>query len=337
MTRISCVLFDLDGVLVDATEWHYEALNRALALFGFDITRYEHLSDYNGLPTRKKLQMLSVEKGLPAALHNTLSRLKQVYTRDEILTQVPSGLREGIHAQPPPQGGLPAGGLLEFDSREPADDGAAVRARRVFRVSREQRGRLAAETRSRNLRDGDGANGRRRRPRRSSSKTRRTGSRRRADRARTSARCRGSPTSTTSAFAPPSTAPSAAGGRMTVRPERRWPHDSDRRADGRRRPPVRRARLHLSQAARRGRRASRSSKSSSRTSRRRASTSSCSCAGRNTSRATRSATCLQLVAPGCRIVTMAKPTAGALCSVLLGMEYLRARGRTARRQRRSVD
>ena len=25
---IRCVLFDLDGVLVDATEWHYEALNR---------------------------------------------------------------------------------------------------------------------------------------------------------------------------------------------------------------------------------------------------------------------------------------------------------------------
>jgi len=87
VTRITCVLFDLDGVLVDATEWHYVALNRALALFGFDITRYEHLSDYNGLPTRKKLQMLSVEKGLPAALHKTLSRLKQVYTRDEILTR----------------------------------------------------------------------------------------------------------------------------------------------------------------------------------------------------------------------------------------------------------
>ena len=87
MTRIACILFDLDGVLVDATEWHYEALNRALALFGFDISRYQHLSDYNGLPTRKKLQMLSVEKGLPAALHNTVSRLKQVYTRDEILTK----------------------------------------------------------------------------------------------------------------------------------------------------------------------------------------------------------------------------------------------------------
>lgn len=87
MNRISSVLFDLDGVLVDATEWHYDALNRALRLFGFDITRYEHLSNYNGLPTRKKLQMLTVEKGLPSALHSMLSRLKQVYTRDEILTR----------------------------------------------------------------------------------------------------------------------------------------------------------------------------------------------------------------------------------------------------------
>jgi beta-phosphoglucomutase len=87
MNRISVVLFDLDGVLIDATEWHYEALNRALRLFGFDITRYEHLSGYNGLPTKKKLEMLSVEKGLPAALHTMLNRLKQVYTRDEILTR----------------------------------------------------------------------------------------------------------------------------------------------------------------------------------------------------------------------------------------------------------
>jgi HAD superfamily hydrolase (TIGR01509 family) len=87
MTRIRYVLFDLDGVLIDATEWHYEALNRALRLFGFDITRYEHLSSYNGLPTRKKLQMLSVEKGLPVPIHEMLNRLKQIYTRDEILTK----------------------------------------------------------------------------------------------------------------------------------------------------------------------------------------------------------------------------------------------------------
>jgi len=83
--KIKAILFDLDGVLVDATEWHYEALNRALALFGFNIARYEHLTTYNGLPTRKKLEMLSVEKGFPRGLHSLVNKIKQKYTREEIL------------------------------------------------------------------------------------------------------------------------------------------------------------------------------------------------------------------------------------------------------------
>jgi beta-phosphoglucomutase len=86
-TKIRAVLFDLDGVLVDATEWHYDALNRALGLFGFHIARYEHLTTYNGLPTRRKLEMLSIEKGLPNGLHTTINRIKQKYTREEILRQ----------------------------------------------------------------------------------------------------------------------------------------------------------------------------------------------------------------------------------------------------------
>ena len=85
MKKITAVLFDLDGVLIDATEWHYEALNRALGLFGFSISRFEHLSSYNGLPTRKKLEMLSIEKGLPRSLHGLINRTKQVYTQEEIL------------------------------------------------------------------------------------------------------------------------------------------------------------------------------------------------------------------------------------------------------------
>jgi beta-phosphoglucomutase len=83
--KIKAILFDLDGVLVDATEWHYEALNRALGLFGFNIARYEHLTTYNGLPTRKKLEMLSVEKGFPRGLHSLVNKIKQKYTREEIL------------------------------------------------------------------------------------------------------------------------------------------------------------------------------------------------------------------------------------------------------------
>jgi beta-phosphoglucomutase len=83
--KIKAVLFDLDGVLVDATEWHYEALNRALGLFGYQIARYEHLTTYNGLPTRKKLEMLSVEKGFPRGLHSVVNKIKQKYTREGIL------------------------------------------------------------------------------------------------------------------------------------------------------------------------------------------------------------------------------------------------------------
>src|SRR5947208_16924510 len=83
--KIKAVLFELVGVLVDATEWQYEALNRALGLFGYTNSRYEHMTTYNGLPTRKKLEMLSVEKGFPRGLHSLTNRIKQKYTREEIL------------------------------------------------------------------------------------------------------------------------------------------------------------------------------------------------------------------------------------------------------------
>ncbi len=71
---IRAVMFDMDGVLIDAREWHYEALNRALGLLGFTINRYDHLSSYDGLPTRRKLEMLSIERGLPRGLHDFLIR-----------------------------------------------------------------------------------------------------------------------------------------------------------------------------------------------------------------------------------------------------------------------
>ena len=49
----------MDGVLIEAKDWHYEALNRALGLFGMNISRYDHLVTYDGLPTKVKLKMLS--------------------------------------------------------------------------------------------------------------------------------------------------------------------------------------------------------------------------------------------------------------------------------------
>jgi beta-phosphoglucomutase len=82
MPKIKAVIFDMDGVLIDAKDWHYEALNRALNLFGFNISRYDHLVTFDGLPTRQKLQMLTREQSLPEQLHPLVNELKQIYTME---------------------------------------------------------------------------------------------------------------------------------------------------------------------------------------------------------------------------------------------------------------
>lgn len=84
MSKIKAILFDMDGVLIDARDWHYEALNRALRLFGHEITRYDHIHNFDGLPTRDKLKLISEESYLPESLHGFINELKQQYTREEI-------------------------------------------------------------------------------------------------------------------------------------------------------------------------------------------------------------------------------------------------------------
>jgi len=81
---IEAVVFDMDGVLIDAKEWHYESLNKALALFGFEISRYDHLTSFDGLPTSRKLEMLSVMSHLPRYLHPFINKMKQSYTMDMV-------------------------------------------------------------------------------------------------------------------------------------------------------------------------------------------------------------------------------------------------------------
>jgi HAD superfamily hydrolase (TIGR01509 family) len=80
MNKIKAILFDMDGVLIDAKDWHYEALNQALNIFGMEINRYDHLVTYDGLPTKKKLDMLTMERGLPKALHSFINDMKQEFT-----------------------------------------------------------------------------------------------------------------------------------------------------------------------------------------------------------------------------------------------------------------
>lgn len=100
---IKYIIFDLDGVLVDARELHYEALNRALDKFGCTIARDEHLSTYDGLPTRKKLELLTKNKGLSPLVYDEVWRQKQAatqhiintgFTYDERMRGILSKLRE---------------------------------------------------------------------------------------------------------------------------------------------------------------------------------------------------------------------------------------------------
>lgn len=79
---IKAIIFDMDGVLIEAKDWHYDALNQALELFGYTIDREAHLVQFDGLPTKVKLEHLSNSTSLPASLHSFINQMKQQYTLD---------------------------------------------------------------------------------------------------------------------------------------------------------------------------------------------------------------------------------------------------------------
>jgi beta-phosphoglucomutase len=71
---IKAIIFDMDGVLIDA-------------IFGAQISRYDHLVTFDGLPTKKKLEMLSLEGGFPRNLHDFVNDLKQQYTMEMVYSR----------------------------------------------------------------------------------------------------------------------------------------------------------------------------------------------------------------------------------------------------------
>jgi beta-phosphoglucomutase-like phosphatase (HAD superfamily)/dTDP-glucose pyrophosphorylase len=77
---IKSIFFDLDGVLVDSCEIHYLALNKALANYNIIIDRETHLTQFNGLSTKVKLQKLNIEP----SLYTIIWELKQKYTLEYI-------------------------------------------------------------------------------------------------------------------------------------------------------------------------------------------------------------------------------------------------------------
>ena len=55
--KYDAIIFDMDGVLLDATNWHYEALNEALEPFGYSIPIDLHLDKFNGLSEKSSLEI----------------------------------------------------------------------------------------------------------------------------------------------------------------------------------------------------------------------------------------------------------------------------------------
>ena len=77
--KTKLIIYDLDGVLVEAKNIHFDALNQALGK-EYEISWSEHLSTYDGLKTNQKLEMLSERKGLPTELHTEIWNGKQKLT-----------------------------------------------------------------------------------------------------------------------------------------------------------------------------------------------------------------------------------------------------------------
>lgn len=83
--KINLCIFDMDGVLVDACEWHRVALNEALKqVCNYEISLEQHYNEFNGLPTKVKLKKL-VESGLISKnIINTIEDTKQEKTLEII-------------------------------------------------------------------------------------------------------------------------------------------------------------------------------------------------------------------------------------------------------------
>ena len=91
---IKLIIFDLDGVLVEAKQIHYNTLNDALREVGeeYVISESEHLSTYDGLKTTQKLEMLTKNKGLSVEFYDKIWFRKQHLTI-EAISQLQPDLR----------------------------------------------------------------------------------------------------------------------------------------------------------------------------------------------------------------------------------------------------
>jgi len=90
MTQIAGrICFDLDGCLWNSDKSHLDAVNIALVPYGERITEEEHQTTFKGLPTKRKLAMLTEMGRLPLSAHADVERRKKDATLQTIESVTP--------------------------------------------------------------------------------------------------------------------------------------------------------------------------------------------------------------------------------------------------------
>ena len=80
---IDTIIFDLDGVLINSKNIHFEALNRALIenKIKYQINYEDHLKTFDGLPTSRKLEILNKKKLVTKKLNKKINQKKFNYKK----------------------------------------------------------------------------------------------------------------------------------------------------------------------------------------------------------------------------------------------------------------
>ncbi|MEP7252580.1 MAG: HAD family phosphatase [Ginsengibacter sp.] len=83
---IKTVIFDMDNTIVKCSHLHVNSLNKALLSVSekFLISEEDNKREFEALPTKRKLEMLTEKRGLPLDEHKKIHELKQKYTLEFI-------------------------------------------------------------------------------------------------------------------------------------------------------------------------------------------------------------------------------------------------------------
>lgn len=86
MQNIKSLIFDLDGVLVDTKEIHFNALNKAFKQcnINYQISIQDHIKIFDGLPTLEKLKILKKKKIIQEKNFKKIIKHKNIFTESEI-------------------------------------------------------------------------------------------------------------------------------------------------------------------------------------------------------------------------------------------------------------